>query len=134
MCANGGPCRGSFPYDNQPKVDDMSNEQNLIPFDRLTESERREMAANAGRASGAARRRRRAFAELFNVALNLPSGDGKMTNAEAIVSSMIAAARNGDVRAFETIRDTVGERPETKVRTKNDLADGIAEQILGVKL
>lgn len=112
----------------------MSNEQNLIPFDRLTESERREMAANAGRASGAARRRRRAFAELFNVALNLPSGDGKMTNAEAIVSSMIAAARNGDVRAFETIRDTVGERPETKVRTKNDLADGIAEQILGVKL
>ena len=134
MCANGGPCRGSFTHDNQPKGDDMSNEQNLIPFDRLTESERREMAANAGRASGAARRRRRAFAELFNVALNLPSGDGKMTNAEAIVSSMIAAARNGDVRAFETIRDTVGERPETKVRTKNDLADGIAEQILGVKL
>ena len=76
----------------------MSNEQNLKRFDRLTESERREIAAKAGRASGAARQRRKDMKELLEVALTMPSGNGDETNDEAIVAALIRAAREGRSR------------------------------------
>ena len=41
----------------------MANEQNLVPFDKLTENERRELARKAGKASGEARRKRKTFRE-----------------------------------------------------------------------
>lgn len=109
----------------------MSNEQNLRRFDRLTESERREMAAKAGRASGAARQRRKDMKELLEVALTMPSGNGDETNDEAIVAALIRAAREGDVKAFIAIRDTLGEQPVRKVEM--GMCGNLYEDILGVK-
>lgn len=102
------------------------NTRNLIKNEDLTPSERRKRASKAGKASVAARRRRKSIRELLEVALEMECSDGK-TNAEAVVASMIAAAREGDVKAFVAIRDTVGEKPTTKIQV--GLADDLDAQL-----
>lgn len=102
----------------------------LLRKEDRTPSERRESARKAGKASGAARRHKRALRELLETALSMDAKDGG-TNAEQIVASLIQAARDGDVKAFLAIRDTIGEKPVDKVQV--GMADSLYEDILGVK-
>lgn len=88
---------------------------NLRPMNTLTESEQRELARKGGKASGQARRERKALRELLTIALEMPDETTGSTNAEAIVAALIDKAREGDVRAFESIRDTIGEKPTTAI-------------------
>lgn len=76
---------------------------------RLTVSEQRA----GGRASGQARRERRRLRECLEECLSMTTElDGEeVTNAEAIAASMVRKAREGDVRAFVEIRNSVGEMP-----------------------
>lgn len=53
----------------------MSNEKNLIPFNKRTESEQREIAQQGGIASGKARRRKRSMKEAADYYLSLPETD-----------------------------------------------------------
>ena len=39
-----------------------------------------------------------------------------MTNAEAVALAVFKRAMNGDTRAFEVIRDTIGERPAQRIQ------------------
>lgn len=45
----------------------------------------------------------------------MPSEDGG-NRIDAIVSAIISKAENGDTKAFEVIRDTLGEKPTDKVQ------------------
>jgi hypothetical protein len=92
--------------------------QNLKPFSQRTESEQREIRKKGGIASGKARRERKAFKDLLTKALTEKHPQFNGSNAEAIVAGMIAAAIQGDTKAFIAIRDTIGEKPEEKVRTE----------------
>lgn len=86
------------------------NPENLIPqAHRLTVEEQ----SRGGRASGEARRERRRLKEHLEVALEKDTDfDGEvMTNAEAITVALIRKAKSGDVRAYQTIRDGLGEKP-----------------------
>lgn len=98
----------------------MANEQNLIPNEQRTPSERRENARKAGIASGEARRRRKAFSEAFDMLLQkeftAQNGD-VLTGVEAIAAKTFQAAMNGDLKAMQIIRDTVGEMPVQRVET-----------------
>lgn len=38
-----------------------------------------------------------------------------MSNAEAIAAALVEKAKAGDVRAFEALRDTVGEKPVNRL-------------------
>jgi hypothetical protein len=87
----------------------MANEQNLKPFNELTEKEQRELAKKGGIASGKARAERKTLKE--ELLLLLSQGNTQ----EKISLSLIAQAMEGNVKAFETIRDTVGEKPVDKV-------------------
>ena len=95
----------------------MANEQNLIPGNKRTLSERREIARKAGIASGKKRAEKANFKKLLEIALN-EEYKGEMTNAEAMVISMIQEALEGNVKAFETIRDTIGQKPVQVVEDK----------------
>lgn len=97
--------------------------ENLVPFSERTEDEQREIRRKGGIASGKKRREYKAFKELFKVALQMENENG-MTNAEAIVAGMIAAASMGDHRAFVAIRDTIGEKPAEKL--PDGLEGGVA--------
>ena len=76
-----------------------------------TSEEAKLKGRNGGLASGKARARRKALRELIETALHMPSEQRDMSKAESIAVALVERAEQGDVRAFECIRDTVGERP-----------------------
>jgi general stress protein YciG len=87
----------------------MANEQNLKPFNEMTEKEQREIARKGGKASGEARAKRKTLKE--ELLLLLAQGNTQ----EKISLSLIQEAMGGNTKAFEVIRDTVGEKPVDKL-------------------
>lgn len=73
-----------------------------------------EKAAEAGRKSGEARRQRKTFRE--ELLLMLSDGTVQKDIAAALIREAIAGNNAGSVRgAFETIRDTIGEKPKDAI-------------------
>ena len=104
----------------------MANEQNLIPANKRSKSEARANSRKGGIASGKARREKAEFKKLIEIALNEEYKEG-MTNAEALVLSMLTKALEGDTKAFEILRDTAGQKPIDKIEV--GVADSVAEQL-----
>ena len=88
----------------------MANNKNLIPLNQRTKSEQREIAKSGGIASGIARQEKRKIKDVLKELLDNPTADGK-TNREALCVSLLNQALDGNVKAFEVIRDTIGEKP-----------------------
>lgn len=85
------------------------NEKNLVSLADRTTEERREIAIKGGIASGEARRARKTFKdELITL---LENGNTQ----EKISVALIQQALDGNTKAFEVIRDTVGEKPVDKL-------------------
>ena len=84
------------------------NESNLIPNSERTPKERQELARKAGIASGEARRRRKTLKEELLALLEINDNNSKISLA------VLNKALNGDIQAFTTIRDTIGEKPVDK--------------------
>ena len=101
----------------------MSNEKNLIPFNKRTESEQREIAQQGGIASGKARRRKRSMKEAADYYLSLPETDRRSVNAllrdavdpedidnqMAMIIGLTDAATDGDARAAGVLLKMLGE-------------------------
>ena len=92
----------------------MANEKNLRPQAGRTKSEQREIAKKGGIASGEARRRKKTIRETLEMMLSGKMPDG-VTRQDAIVVALLEKALSGDVRAFEAIRDSIGEKPGDKM-------------------
>lgn len=98
------------------------NDENLIPFNQLTQSEQRKIASAGGKASGEARRRRKTLKE--ELLLMLEDEQIQQSVAAALIKEAIEGNASKSVRgAFETIRDTIGERPADKVETTQTVID-----------
>ena len=96
----------------------MANEQNLIPFTERSESEVRKLNSKGGVNSGEARRRKRDIRLALEALLEKDISDkhgNTMTTTEAIALKQIEKALKGDTKAFEVVRDTVGQKPTDKV-------------------
>lgn len=95
----------------------MANEQNLKPI--RSKSEAREKGRKGGLATGKKRRQLKTFKELFNTVLaekcTDKSGREWGSKAEYLAAKVYKKAADGDIRAFETIRDTIGQKPIDKV-------------------
>lgn len=90
----------------------MANEQNLVDLRDRTPEERSEIGRKGAEASNKVQRERKTLkAELL---LLLEQGDTQ----EKISLSLIQQALQGNVKAFETIRDTIGEKPVEKVENE----------------
>ena len=93
----------------------MANEQNLRPSEyKLTQEEQKK----GGIASGEARRRKRDIRMALEALLEKDYTDKNgnvMTGVEAIALKQMEKAMKGDTRAFEVVRDTVGQKPVEKV-------------------
>lgn len=81
----------------------MANNDNLVPVKDGEEAKIR--GRNGGIKSGIARRARKTLKE--ELLLLLSSGNTQ----EKISLAIIQEALNGNVKAFESIRDTIGEKP-----------------------
>lgn len=91
------------------------NEQNLRPSEYKFSHED---SVKGGKASVASRRRRKAFAEAYEVLLQKEFTDhngNRLQGVEAIAVKTFQLAMNGDLKAMQIIRDTVGEMPVQKV-------------------
>ena len=91
---------------------------NLIPNSERSPDEVRENGRKGGIASGVARRRKKDLREaclaILETEITTKSGD-KMTGSEAMVAKLFQQAINGNIKAFEVLRDTAGQKPVDKV-------------------
>ena len=86
----------------------MANSKNLK---RFTSSEARENGKKGAKKSAEARRARKTLKE--ELLLLLESGD----NQQKMSVALFQKALKGDIKAFEVIRDTIGEKPIDKQLT-----------------
>ena len=102
--------------------EDVANDKNLIPMNERTESEQRAIASAGGKASGEARRKRKTLKE--ELLLMLSDGDIQEKISLALINEAINGNNAGSVtKAFEVIRDTIGERPVEKVQATQTVVD-----------
>lgn len=102
----------------------MANEQNLRPRE-LTNEEATELGRKGGIASGKARKQKKLIKDNIELLLSLPIKSKKMkeqlaelgieesemNNQMAMVIAMYQKVLKGDVSAFNTLRDTLGQKP-----------------------
>ena len=97
----------------------MANEQNLRPSEyKLSQEE----AKKGGIASGQARREKRDLRKALEILLEREYKDNKgntISGTEAITAKLFEQAMKGNIKAFETLRDTVGQKPIERVEQVN---------------
>ena len=90
------------------------NESNLISLADRTTEEQREIARKGGLKSGEVRKARKTLKE--TLLLMLEQGNTQ----DNITLALLQKALNGDTKAYEVIRDTVGEKPTDKIEQSGD--------------
>lgn len=104
----------------------MANEQNLVPFTSDQDREKaRQNGIKGGIASGKVRREKRLIKDSIEMVLGLEVKNEKMreqlkklgiqdedmTNQLALVVAMVNKGLKGDTQAFNSLRDTIGQKP-----------------------
>ena len=98
------------------------NVENLKPMNQRTKEEQSKIARAGGIASGKARRERKTLKE--ELLLMLSDEEVQKSVAAALIKEATKGNRSGSVKgAFETIRDTIGEKPVDKVENTNTVID-----------
>lgn len=125
--------------------------EDLIPFNKRTEDEQKQIATAGGIASGAARRRKRSLREAADLYLSLPPADRRswnklarrglepeeIDNQMAVIVGLTERAVLGDAKAAKVLFDLLGESaaaPEeppaeapVPLSEREDLLRGLAE-------
>lgn len=113
----------------------MANEQNLIRNEDLTPKQRRENASKAGKASAKKRQQNKTFKEIINKFLDGQVTDDKLkqqmvefgfadkevSNKSCAVFALWKEAIKGNTKAFELLRDTIGEKPQDKLNISGEV-------------
>lgn len=92
------------------------NPQNLTPFNKMDAEKKREIQSKGGKAGAESKRRRKAFREALLEALR-GEIDNKMIQ-DIGIDALMTKYMAGDLKAFEIVRDTVGEKPTDKQEVK----------------
>lgn len=113
-----------------------NNIENLVPQNKRTKEEQREIAKKGGVASGKARRRKRAMKDIIStfgkeeapakvvaklIQLGMLEKGESCTMDEALILAQYGKALSGNTKAAEFVRDTNGQKPKEKVEI-NDLS------------
>lgn len=108
----------------------MANEQNLIKNEDLTPSQRRKNASKAGKASAKKRQQNKTFKEIISNFLDgqvsderlkqqmidFGFADKEVSNKSCAVFALWKEAIKGNTKAFELLRDTIGEKPIEQIQ------------------
>lgn len=100
--------------------------KNLTP---KSSNEARENGRVGGIKSGEARRQKKKLCDELLILLDVVDKNGK-TIRENICFSLIQQALNGNIRAFETIRSSIGESPVEKIEATNTNIDITDEAVI----
>lgn len=108
-----------------------TNPQNLIPQNKRTPEERSRIASMGGKARGEQKKRQKSFREALETLLGNEIVDKNGNTVDiltAICTKQVEKASKGDTKAFEVIRDTIGQKPVEKVEI-SDIDRNIAQEI-----
>ena len=121
----------------------MANDENLIPMNRRTKSEQRKIATAGGKASGAARRKKRDMRKAAEMLLNMPVSNKQSTMkatltalgideedmdySMGVMAAMLVQAANGNVNAAKFPTQQLQEK-EFAYRKKQDREAKKAEE------
>ena len=115
----------------------MANEQNLRPFTSdQSHEEAVKNGSKGGIASGRARAEKRDLRRALEMLLEKDFADKNgnvISGTEALTTKLFEKAMKGDVRAFETIRATVGQDPVQKImvaEVDQDIIDEVERVVL----
>lgn len=111
----------------------MANEQNLIKNEDLTPEQRRRNASKAGKASAKKRQQNKTFKEIISNFLDgqvsderlkqqmidFGFADKEVSNKSCAVFALWKEAIKGNTKAFELLRDTIGEKPIEQIQNIN---------------
>lgn len=87
--------------------------ENLKPVTKRTKNEAREISKKGGIKSGESRRERKKLKEELLLLLSENDNNRKMSLA------ILKKALKGNIKAFEIIRDTIGEKPKEQIENTN---------------
>ena len=90
--------------------------ENLIPLNKLTKEEQREICSKGGKASVQKRKEKKLLKDTINEFLEAVNPNTGNTFQIDLVNSMLQKALEGDVSAFNTVRDTAGQKPKEEVQ------------------
>lgn len=92
----------------------MANEQNLKI---ASPEEAREYGRRGGKASAESRRKKKLLRECLQELMQMEydTVQGKKLGSEMLSAMLMKKAMSGDIKAFEVLRDTAGEKPVDKV-------------------
>ena len=90
----------------------MAREDKLKPV--RTKEEASERGRKGAIASGIARREKKTFRATLELLLDRKLEGSSLTGREAVAVALFEKAMSGDVKAFQELRDTVGEKPVDK--------------------
>ena len=110
----------------------MANEQNLRP---PTSEEARERGRKGGKASGKKRQQNKTFKEIISKFLDgqvsderlkqqmieFGFADKEVSNKSCAVFALWKEAIKGNTKAFELLRDTIGEKPQDKLNISGEV-------------
>ena len=98
----------------------MANVQNLIPVTKRTPTEQKEISSKGGKASAIAKRNRKTLKE--ELLLLLENNDTQKNISSALILEALKGNNSGSVtKAFEVIRDTIGEKPKEQVDVDSNM-------------
>lgn len=111
----------------------MTNIQNLIKNEDLTPEQRRKNASKAGKASAKKRQQNKTFKEIISRFLDgqvsderlkqqmieFGFADKEVSNKSCAVFALWKEAIKGNTKAFELLRDTIGEKPIEQIQNIN---------------
>ena len=92
-----------------PRGEDPNSRANLIPINRRTKKEQRELRSKAGKASGRARAFNKTLKECV-IAQCTPDA------LEAIAKRLIQMAEHGNLKAIMLLMDILGESPKYQLQ------------------
>lgn len=94
---------------------------------KLTPEEARINGSKGGKKSVEVRRQKKLLKELLEEALEKETKTGNQ--AIDITNALIKKAKKGNVKAYEVIRDTLGQKPVESVKIENPQATKVLESI-----
>lgn len=111
----------------------MANEQNLRPGEyKLTLEEQKKGGIASGKARAEKRDLRKALEMLLEKGFTDKNGK-ELTGAEVLTAKLFEQAMKGNVKAFEVLRDTVGQKPVEKVmlaEVEQDVIEEVEKAVL----
>ena len=124
--------------DSENKDDNVKYDgrANLIPFNKLSEDEQKEIRSKGGKASGDARRKKRDMREVAKAILEHAMNeaqieevlgnskellDGDKSVMAVLTARMVQEAGKGSYKHYETLRDTAGFKPKDEIDISADI-------------